>query len=98
MAGALDQPLDIDLGAAEGALGLRGRVAEGRFEIALAIHAAHAFPAAAGHGLQQDGVSVCRGECTQGVEADGVIGAGDDRSARGDGGAPRGRLGAHRAD
>ena len=69
VAGALDQPLDVDFGAAEGALGFAGGVAESGFEVALAVHAAHAFPSAAGHRLQQDGVSVGRGERAQGVEA-----------------------------
>ena len=72
VAGALDQAFDVDLGAAEGALGFARGVAEGGFQVALAVHAAHAFAAAAGHRLEQDGVAVRAGERAQRVERDGA--------------------------
>ena len=49
VAAVLDQPLDVDLGIAERAPGFAGGIAQGRFEIGLAVHAAHALSAAAGH-------------------------------------------------
>ena len=60
--GLLDQLFDVDFGIAKSALGFAGGVAQGGFQIGLAVHAAHALAAAAGHRLEQDGVAVARGE------------------------------------
>src|ERR1035438_9493152 len=98
VAGALDEALDIDLGGVESPLGFTGGVAEGGFEVALSVDAAHAFAAATGHGFEQDGEAVGGGEVAQGVEGDGVVGARDDGCAGGDSGAAGGGLGAHGAD
>src|SRR5260370_279601 len=86
VAGTFDEAFDVDIGTAEGALGFTGGVAEGGFEVALAVHAAHAFAAAAGDGFEEDGVAVGVGESAEGVESDGVVGAGGGGRARGDGG------------
>ena len=55
VAGALDQAFDVDFGAAEGALGFAGGVAEGGFEVVLPLHPAHAFAAAAATALSMTG-------------------------------------------
>ncbi len=58
VARALDQLLDVDFGVAEGALGFARGIAESGFQLRSRIHAAHAFAAAAGHGLEQNGIAV----------------------------------------
>src|SRR5260370_40325195 len=95
MGGTFDEALDVDIGAAEGALGFARGVAEGGFEIALAVHPAHALAAASCHSLKQDREAVGAGERAEGVEGDWQIGAGDDGRAGGDSSAARGGLTAH---
>ena len=98
MAGVQKDAFDVDIGAVEGAPGFARGIAEGGFEVARAIDAAHAFASAAGHGFEEDGVAVGSGEIAESIESDGVIGAGDDGCAGGDGRAAGGGLGAHGPD
>src|ERR1017187_8108134 len=98
VAGALDEAFDVDLGGAEGALGFARGVAEGGFEGTWAIDAAHALPAAAGPGCEEDGEAVRVGEGAEGLQGDGVKGAGDDGGAGGDGSAAGGGFWTQGAD
>ena len=63
VARALDQLLDVDFGAAEGALGLAGGIAQGGLEIASRGSTRRMpLPPPPADGLEQDGVAVVAGE------------------------------------
>src|SRR5271168_559270 len=57
VARAFEVFLDVEAAVAEGVDGFGRRVAPGAGEFAGALHATHAFAAAAGHGFQEDGKS-----------------------------------------
>ena len=98
VAAVLDQALDVNLGIAEGAAGFARGIAQRGLQIGLAVHAAHAFSAAAGNCLQKDGVAIGGAECARFLQRDAVAGSGNHRRAGGDGGLAGGGLRSHAAD
>jgi hypothetical protein len=82
MAGVGDELLDQDGGVAEGGSGLAAGRGEGGVEVAGVVDAAHALAAAAGDGLDEDGVADERGLVgEEGVVLVLAVVAGDDGDA-----------------
>jgi hypothetical protein len=96
VARTLDPFFEVDFTGAEGAFGFARSGAHSRFEFRFGIDAAHAFAAAAGCGLQQNGIpDGDRSGARLCIIAKAVFRTGNDRSARLDGETPRGRFGTH---